>query len=122
MKYHALDYGTPSRAMVKKLNTYSESDILQLTEIQYMKSSSGNLESLGLNIKCDPIAAGLVAQYKCWCYDCLAKIRDSNGLPVTMSTFIVCPDCGNKRCPRATDHDLDCTNLNDSGQKGSRYE
>lgn len=36
--------------------------------------------------------------------------------------FIVCSICGNKRCPKATDHDLGCTNSNASGQKGSIYE
>jgi hypothetical protein len=37
-------------------------------------------------------------------------------------TFIVCTTCGNKRCPKATDHDLTCTNSNKPGQAGSRYE
>ena len=69
----------------------------------------------------DPIATGLVAKYKCWCYNCLHEIKDERGWPVTMSTFIVCPDCGNKRCPRSTDHNLACTNSNEPGQPGSRY-
>lgn len=33
----------------------------------------------------------------------------------------VCPKCGNKRCPHATDRNLPCTNGNDPGQPGSRY-
>ena len=48
----------------------------------------------------------------CWCYEC------SKDIPVVM---IVCPNCGNKRCPRATDHRLSCTNSNDIGQVGSTY-
>lgn len=36
-------------------------------------------------------------------------------------TMEVCPTCGNKRCPRATDHNLPCTNSNEPGQPGSRY-
>jgi len=36
--------------------------------------------------------------------------------------FIVCPKCGNKRCPHATDRALECTDSNDPGQKGSYYE
>lgn len=36
--------------------------------------------------------------------------------------FIVCPICGNKRCPKASDHDLDCTGSNEAGQPGSIYE
>jgi hypothetical protein len=69
----------------------------------------------------DPIATGLVAKYKCWCYNCLNKITDERGWPVTASTFIVCPTCGNKRCPKSTDHNLACTNSNEPGQPGSRY-
>lgn len=36
--------------------------------------------------------------------------------------FIVCPECGNKRCPKANHHNNECTNSNDAGQKGSAYE
>jgi len=57
----------------------------------------------------------------CWCYNCRNQIIDSKGWPETAYTFIVCPDCGNKRCPRATDHSLTCTDSNDPGQPGSRY-
>lgn len=59
---------------------------------------------------------------QCRCYNCLSKVKDQNGWPVTMYTFIVCPICGNKRCPRATDHNLECTNSNDPRQPGSRYQ
>lgn len=51
---------------------------------------------------------------KCWCYECA-------DLMTRLSTMIVCPDCGNKRCPKATDHRLGCTKNNDPGQLGSRY-
>lgn len=37
-------------------------------------------------------------------------------------SFIVCGTCGNKRCPRATNHELACTDGNASGQPGSWYE
>ena len=44
--------------------------------------------------------------------------------PNTLSDmrFIVCPDCGNKRCPKATHHDNACTNSNAPGQPGSSWE
>jgi len=58
---------------------------------------------------------------QCGCYNCLKEVKDHNGWPVTMSTFIVCPICGNKRCPKATDHNLECTNSNEPNQPGSRY-
>ena len=38
-----------------------------------------------------------------------------------MLRMVTCPLCGNKRCPRATDHRLACTNSNEPGQWGSNY-
>ena len=35
--------------------------------------------------------------------------------------MIVCPTCGNKRCPKASDHELECTGSNEVGQPGSYY-
>lgn len=35
--------------------------------------------------------------------------------------MIVCPNCRNKRCPRATFHLNSCTGSNEPGQPGSRY-
>lgn len=59
---------------------------------------------------------------KCGCYNCLSKVVGDSGFPLSLTTLIVCPFCGNKRCPRSTDHNLPCTGSNDVGQKGSRYE
>ena len=43
--------------------------------------------------------------------------------PVTFSDsrFVVCPECGNKRCPHANDHQHACTGSNEPGQEGSAY-
>ncbi|WP_240740647.1 hypothetical protein [Lelliottia amnigena] len=43
--------------------------------------------------------------------------------PVTFtdSRFVVCSECGNKRCPHANDHRNACTGSNDPGQEGSAY-
>ncbi|QMV78139.1 hypothetical protein HS967_11970 [Enterobacter hormaechei] len=51
---------------------------------------------------------------KCWCRTCR---------PVTFadSHFVVCPECGNKRCPHANDHRNACTGSNEPGQEGSAY-
>ncbi|HCJ7390025.1 TPA: hypothetical protein NVL70_002816 [Enterobacter hormaechei subsp. xiangfangensis] len=51
---------------------------------------------------------------KCWCRTCR---------PVTFSDshFVVCPECGNKRCPHANDHRHACTGSNEPGQEGSAY-
>lgn len=45
----------------------------------------------------------------CWCRICR---------PVTMSDmrFVVCPECGNKRCPHANDHNNACTGSNEPGR------
>jgi ribosomal protein L32 len=55
-----------------------------------------------------------VAQQDCACYNCQDEAY-------RMSHMIVCPTCGNKRCPHATDHNQACTNSNEPGQPGSRY-
>lgn len=57
---------------------------------------------------------------ECWCFECIND--PSMGLlnPVRHQ-MIVCPQCGNKRCPRATSHDLACSGSNEPGQPGSRY-
>lgn len=55
-------------------------------------------------------AAGL-----CGCWTCLRE-RDE---PRTF--MILCPICGCKRCPKATDHRLACTESNEPGQEGSAY-
>lgn len=50
----------------------------------------------------------------CWCRTCR---------PITLTDmrFVVCPDCGNKRCPHANDHRNACTGSNEPGQEGSAY-
>ena len=58
-----------------------------------------------------------VAEKSCRCYNCMKE--DTKYI---MSTMIVCATCGNKRCPHATDHNLACTNSNEPGQPGSRYQ
>jgi hypothetical protein len=51
----------------------------------------------------------------CVCHKCL-KERDE-----VRAFMVVCPECGNKRCPKASDHDLSCTGSNKPGQSGSVY-
>jgi len=62
-------------------------------------------------------------KYKCWCYNCNKDRLDESGLlPYVMTRMILCPECGNKRCPHSTDHTLKCTNSNEPNQPGSRYQ
>lgn len=41
--------------------------------------------------------------------------------PITIldMRMVLCPICGNKRCPKARNHINDCTGSNDVGQRGS---
>lgn len=67
----------------------------------------------------------------CVCHRCIKEndIRGStdpddvfmHALPLSATRMIVCDKCGNKRCPRASDHSLPCTSSDDSGQYGSVY-
>lgn len=64
--------------------------------------------------------------------DCHACIRDNNlkagdgedffsQLPLSSARMILCPICGNKRCPKASDHRNECTESNEPNQAGSIY-
>lgn len=55
------------------------------------------------------------------CHACLVNVKDESGFPVSATRMILCPECGNKRCPKASNHRYDCTNSNDTGQVGSIY-
>jgi len=57
------------------------------------------------------------------CYECLKdkKAHPDDRFLLTAMIMIVCLECGNKRCPKGTDHRLACTNSNESNQVGSRY-
>jgi len=51
----------------------------------------------------------------CGCISCI----DRNGyIPYHM---VVCPKCGNKRCPKASNCAMICTSSNEPGQPGSVY-
>lgn len=48
----------------------------------------------------------------------IAAVLDRRGLLAEEpgSVMLICPDCGNKRCPRAADKDRACTGSNEVGQ------
>ncbi|HGG8856073.1 TPA: hypothetical protein ACJJWP_001699 [Enterobacter roggenkampii] len=50
----------------------------------------------------------------CWCRTCRT-------VTISDMRFVVCPECGNKRCPHANDHRHACTGSNEPGQEGSAY-
>lgn len=55
-----------------------------------------------------------IAERSCWCRTCR---------PITLADMrmVLCPECGNKRCPKANDHRNACTGSNEMGQPGSTY-
>lgn len=59
----------------------------------------------------------------CICHRCIKEegLTDQWGHPLNYSQMILCPVCGNKRCPHASDHRLACTHSNEPGQPGSVY-
>ena len=63
----------------------------------------------------------------CGCIKCVdarqTEALDSGDLDAWIHglVMILCPVCGNKRCPKASDHELECTGSNERGQEGSVY-
>lgn len=63
---------------------------------------------------------------ECGCRQCRRE-RDEHFMfgghkcPIEMAMMIVCQNCGNKRCPHASDHRHACTGSNDVGQSGGAY-
>ena len=65
---------------------------------------------------------------ECNCYRCLKEsgatheIAPNFHVSIADLRMVLCAICGNKRCPHATDHRLQCTDSNAPGQPGSNYE
>jgi hypothetical protein len=59
----------------------------------------------------------------CTCHRCIEEknLITPWGFPLSSGRMILCPECGNKRCPKASDHRHACTNSNEPGQPGSIY-
>lgn len=55
---------------------------------------------------------------KCGCWSCIEERQDKH----LMAMMVLCPKCGNKRCPHASDHINECTGSNEPGQEGSVYK
>lgn len=60
-------------------------------------------------------SAESLAAGKCGCWRCVEEREEMS------FRMVLCPECGNKRCPKASNHDLACTNSNEPGQPGSVY-
>lgn len=93
---------TPRRNLVK-------AGALILAEIERLDRATG-----APAVQAEQLSGNTEQVTKCWCHACR---------PVTMADmrFVVCPECGNKRCPHANDHRNACTGSNEPGQEGSAY-
>jgi hypothetical protein len=60
----------------------------------------------------------LQGNVECWCHRCCVEQTGHQH----MFRMVLCPTCGNKRCPKATDHRLECSGSNEPGQKESLYQ
>jgi len=64
---------------------------------------------------------------KCECHRCIQEHKIGvegpfGWMPLSSTKMILCPVCGCKRCPHASDHRLACTDSNEPGQPGSVYQ
>ena len=86
----------------------------------FVASASYNGEWLGLTHALDRIAD---LEDRDRMIACCWRCRDAANPPLRLgeARMMLCSECGNKRCPKASDHRLDCTNSNEPGQKGSMY-
>jgi DNA-directed RNA polymerase subunit RPC12/RpoP len=69
-----------------------------------------------VNHDCDQCKAAQEPVARYCCHSCF---KASGG--VMLDRMILCPECGNKRCPKASDHNFSCTGSNEPGQWGSIY-
>lgn len=94
--------------------TWSHHDDMTQAEVMAWNNAIDACRAAMLQGKAEPVSQSDELPAKCWCHTCR---------PVTMADmrFVVCPECGNKRCPHANDHRNDCTGSNEPGQESSAY-
>jgi hypothetical protein len=68
----------------------------------------------------DRVEAGADRYSTTCCHTCRGKAIQAGASPLAIH-MLLCPTCGNKRCPKASDHTLACTGSNAPGQPGSVY-
>lgn len=87
---------------------------VQAVEVQPLTSINPAPDLVSLQKKAESIIGNYPGIPDCWCRTCRPVVLND-------MRFVVCPDCGNKRCPRANDHRNACTGSNEPGQEGSAY-
>nr|WP_309145936.1 hypothetical protein [Klebsiella variicola] len=87
---------------------------VQAVEVQSLTSINPAPDLVSLQKKAESIIGNYPGIPDCWCCTCRPVVLND-------MRFVVCPDCGNKRCPRANDHRNACTGGNEPGQEGIAY-
>lgn len=57
----------------------------------------------------------------CPCTTCITRYQTEHQGHSLINHMVLCPKCGNKRCPHANNHTNACTGSNEPGQPGSNY-
>lgn len=94
--------------------TCRSNENVQAVEVQSLTSINPAPDLVSLQKKAESIIGNYPGIPDCWCRTCCPVVLND-------MRFVVCPDCGNKRCPRANDHRNACTGSNEPGQEGGAY-
>jgi hypothetical protein len=112
------------RWMVKEMKVFDKRHkqqrerIISRREYEQLKAEDLALANAGIKSYADGLRKLELNCNNCW--ECL-KDTKSNGISFTAIRMILCAVCGNKRCPKATNHLNECTGSNEPNQKGSAY-
>lgn len=96
---------------------------------RYVKSANERYNTEWTRVVSREVTDWAPVEEPCGCRVCVnnyanaleAQGRGLEALTARTGSFIMCPDCGNKRCPKATFHGHECTKSNAPGQQGSLY-
>ncbi|EPY4826198.1 DUF3850 domain-containing protein [Klebsiella pneumoniae] len=91
-----------------------ERQLVDRVDEKSLNSINPSPDLVSLQKKAESIIGNYPGIPDCWCRTCRPVVLND-------MRFVVCPDCGNKRCPRANDHRNACTGSNEPGQEGSAY-
>jgi hypothetical protein len=87
---------------------------LDIVKIHYTQSRHINEAITALKERLAQPEQEPVAKYCC-------RLCFNKSGSLLLDRMILCSECGNKRCPKATNHELQCTNSNEPNQAGSIY-
>lgn len=106
----------------KPFHYLDPSNELEMDAVDYLESKGLIKTSFAGKSLMMELADNGICNAQCvHCYNEQYKKIDENFRPL-IRVMILCKKCGHKRCPHANNHLNQCTNSNETGQKGSSYE